>query len=635
MMKKVFLSLLLAIACVPAAFSQTKSGDLIVIDTAVCGNFTWAVNNVTYTHDTTVVFPTDSATYVLHLSAASATVDTAVAIVLEGNCYANWNDKRWVDNGIYLDTIHVAGSCDTIVKVEVNLTVPHPQTTNMVVNAGCSYDWNGTVITDTNVHTQTFTTSEGCDSIVNLTVHFSGTVTIDSNYVACDFFVLNGDTVTTDTTYVLRDSTATCDTYTNIHLTIAHSASDTTIVDTIGGCSISWGGQTYGYTTVGNTYYANVHTAYGCDSIVGIHILAFDSTEHQTIVSDNERCESYTLTYSGLNTNGTYVNRAAVFTEDGTYTSAPNGDTLMTYDKYAKCYTYKTLVLNIIEVEQRYRDYTVDTVVCDRFRFFFNDNVGNYMTFTETVDTMLVSHGAHEGLSSCFDSVAHFIVVVNKKHYKDTTVAACESFTWDANGQTYTSSATDSIRFSARTVGQNCDSIGRLYLTINRNPDVHIEGDWHVLPGETAHLTAVYNPADHPTFQWYKNGTAITGAAGRAETLDVTENANTDIRLESTSDKGCVTNNWITVTFRVGIDDVESLQVNIYPNPASRYINIESADAISSVVIYNAIGQQVLTRTVNANATQLDLGNLAIGTYTMAILSANGDQATRKFIVNK
>ena len=53
------------------------------------------------------------------------------------------------------------------------------------------------------------------------------------------------------------------------------------------------------------------------------------------------------------------------------------------------------------------------------------------------------------------------------------------------------------------------------------------------------------------------------------------------------------------------------------------------------MVIYNAIGQQVLTRTVNANATQLDLGNLAIGTYTMAILSANGDQATRKFIVNK
>ena len=128
-------------------------------------------------------------------------------------------------------------------------------------------------------------------------------------------------------------------------------------------------------------------------------------------------------------------------------------------------------------------------------------------------------------------------------------------------------------------------------------------------------------------FQWYKNEVAIPASqGGKADSIDVTENANTDIRLETTSNKGCVTNNWITVTFHVGIDEVENLQVNIYPNPASRFINIESADAISQVVI---------ARTVNANATQLDLSSLAIGTYTMAIRSANGDQATRKFIVNK
>jgi hypothetical protein len=60
-----------------------------------------------------------------------------------------------------------------------------------------------------------------------------------------------------------------------------------------------------------------------------------------------------------------------------------------------------------------------------------------------------------------------------------------------------------------------------------------------------------------------------------------------------------------------------------------------SDDAINTVVIYNAIGQQVITRTVDDNATMLDLGNLTTGAYTMVILSANGDRATRKFIVNK
>ena len=85
----------------------------------------------------------------------------------------------------------------------------------------------------------------------------------------------------------------------------------------------------------------------------------------------------------------------------------------------------------------------------------------------------------------------------------------------------------------------------------------------------------------------------------------------------------------------MGIDDVDGLNVNLYPNPTSRYLNVESAEGISTVVVYNTIGQQVIRRDINATAAQLDLGNLAVGTYTLQILSANGEQATRKFIVNK
>lgn len=634
MMKKVFLSLLLAIVCMPAAFSQTK--DLVITDTAVCGSYTWPVNNVTYNNDTTVIVTADATTYVLHLISASITADTAVARPLTGNCFVIWNDKRYVSNGTYFDTIHVAGVCDTLVKLSVNLTIPHPDTTYSVVNAGCSYTWDDEVIIEAGTHTRNYLTLEGCDSVAALTVNFTGVINIDTNIVACDSYVLNNNTITTDTTYVIEDSTASCHIFTTVHLTIAHSVADTTLVDTIGGCSIVWGGQTYGYTNVGNTYYANVHTVNGCDSIVGIHITAFDSTAYETVVSNEERCGTYSLRYSFRKADGSYENRMADFTEDGTYTTAPNGDPLYYFDRYAKCLTYKTLVLNVIEVEQRTRPYVVDTVVCDKYVFAFNDNEGNFMSFTQSVDTILTSPGAYESVASCYDSIAHFIVVVNHKHYRDTVVSACESFTWDATGETYTSSVVDSVRFAARTVGENCDSIGRLRLTINRNPEVHIEGDWHVLPGETAHLKAVYNNSDHPTFQWYKNEVAIPASqGGKADSLDVTESTNTDIRLETTSNKGCVTNNWITITYHVGIDEAENLQVNIYPNPASRYINIESADAISQVVVYNAIGQQVIARTVNANATQLDLGNLAVGAYTMAIISANGDQATRKFIVNK
>ena len=98
----------------------------------------------------------------------------------------------------------------------------------------------------------------------------------------------------------------------------------------------------------------------------------------------------------------------------------------------------------------------------------------------------------------------------------------------------------------------------------------------------------------------------------------------------------CVANNWITITYTLGIDDVETLNVNLYPNPASRYLNVESAEGLSQIVIYNTLGQQVIVRNdINAAATQLDLGALATGHYTMQILTGNGTKATRTFIVNK
>jgi hypothetical protein len=630
MMKKVFLSLLLAIACMPAAFSQTKAGDLVITDTAVCGAFTWDVNNVTYTSDTTVVYTTASTSYVLHLSTGGATYDTAVAHELTGYCYANWNDKRYVANGTYFDTIHVSGSCDTIVKLNVNLTVAHPDTTYTTVNGDCSYIWDDEVITESGIYTRNYQAASECDSVSALTVILSGVLNLDTTAVYCERYIMDNDTITSDTTIVLHGTTATCAINTTVHIVIAHNATDTTVVDTVGGCSIVWGGTTYGYTSVGNTYYANVHTVNGCDSIAGIHITGFDSTEHVTIVSDEERCEYYQISY----TDNANVTKSAKFYADGTYTQAPNGDTLKEYNPYSKCFTYKTLVLNVVEIEDRVREHVVDTVVCDAYKYKFNRSP-SYKYFYNSVDTILRGQGGREA-SACYDSLAHFIVVVNHRHYNDMTVSECGSYTWEANGTTYTSSTVDSVRFSERTVGENCDSVGRLYLTINNKPEVYIDGNWHVQPGETAHLKAVYNIADHPTFQWYKNEVAIPASqGGKADSLDVTENTNTDIKLVTTSNKGCTTINWITVTFHVGIDDVESLQVNIYPNPASRFLNIESADAISQVIIYNAIGQQVITRTVDANATQLDLGSLATGAYTMAILSSNGDRATRKFIVNK
>ena len=99
-------------------------------------------------------------------------------------------------------------------------------------------------------------------------------------------------------------------------------------------------------------------------------------------------------------------------------------------------------------------------------------------------------------------------------------------------------------------------------------------------------------------------------------TLTVEPNGmeNVDVRLETTkaySQLNCTTNNWITVTTNLGIDDVENIHVNIYPNPTSRILNLESADGIAEVVVYNMLGQQVMRQQGNGEHIQLDLGTLA------------------------
>ena len=63
--------------------------------------------------------------------------------------------------------------------------------------------------------------------------------------------------------------------------------------------------------------------------------------------------------------------------------------------------------------------------------------------------------------------------------------------------------------------------------------------------------------------------------------------------------------------------------------------NLRAAEAIGTVAIYNAIGQQVLLRQGSGDTMQIDLYNLANGHYTMRIVTVEGHEAIRKFIVNK
>ncbi|MBL0737592.1 DUF5074 domain-containing protein [Flavobacterium sp. GN10] len=78
----------------------------------------------------------------------------------------------------------------------------------------------------------------------------------------------------------------------------------------------------------------------------------------------------------------------------------------------------------------------------------------------------------------------------------------------------------------------------------------------------------------------------------------------------------------------LGRDEFTKVQLSIYPNPVSDYLNISTEDEITDVVIYDING-----RTINAriNNNQIDVSNFAKGFY---IINIETDKAkyTQKFI---
>lgn len=467
------------------------------------------------------------------------------------------------------------------------------------ITASCSYTWNGVTYTDTNVHYHLYTsTLGGCDSMAAIRISYTGVHhdTTFANYcgdaynwkTSCPSLPLPGAatayrfTHDIDTTVVIDDTTTGCTTHYTLVLRF-YTNSDTV-----------------------NQYYCG---------------------------------DAYTYTFKKLNTStNMWVNATTTFTTGGYHDVSAEGDTLFAIASGSNCKTYRTINLDLNLPDQRFRADSIDTVVCESFRFKVDRKYGSWITLTNNCDSTFTREEHNQNINNrntrCYDSIVHVHLVVNRNSFIERTATACDEYVWDEfDGETYTTSGTYTDTLSALTT-DGCLQIGRLRLTINKTPAIDITGEWMLQPGESTVLKAVPSADSDPisSYKWYI-GSAIQSSTDSLVLENVT--TNTDIRLESTSTKNCTATNWITVTANVGIDQVETLQVNIYPNPASRYLNIESAEAMAEVMIYNAVGQQVVNRSVNGTSVRLDLGSLATGTYTMHISGMDGNVTTRKFIVNK
>jgi tRNA C32,U32 (ribose-2'-O)-methylase TrmJ len=71
---------------------------------------------------------------------------------------------------------------------------------------------------------------------------------------------------------------------------------------------------------------------------------------------------------------------------------------------------------------------------------------------------------------------------------------------------------------------------------------------------------------------------------------------------------------------------------NIYPNPVSYELAVNSTDIIERVIIYNTLGQVVKEVIISDTQFSIDVSDLPEGIYTLQAQKANGQLVVKQFV---
>lgn len=492
----------------------------------------------------------------------------------------------------------------------LDLTINQPGNfSDTIVSNRCTYTWRTRTITESGIYYDTVhadVTAGTCEATYMADITLPTEEMDSTSASACGEYVWKGDTLTESGTYF--DTSifmSNCDHIDRLSLLIVSTLTD---YDTMAICgNYNWHDSVY--TESGDYTFVASDTVIACDTLYNLNLTILVDTAN--VVKDSACAEKVwfgdTLTVTGI---------------------------YNIYDTNAsnQCVTIRTLDLNIKEP----RANTADTAItgCNNPIFRISNFSGETIKrFTEstTFDTMISDHR----WAQCYDSTINLTVTVNLSHRDTLEVKACDSYYWSLNEVTYTKVPTSLPHVEIGKDENNCDSVFYLDLTIQKSPVITaINGEWNLNAGDTAKLWP--SCTDGATYTWhYGNKTS------NADTLFIPNvQGNIDVDLVATinypkDNFSCYDTNWITIVTWVGINEVNGTNVSLYPNPTVGQLNIESAEAVSEVAIYNNLGQQVAVNYNLGTNAVMNLSNLSKGAYTMRLTFQNGESITRKFIITK
>ena len=270
---------------------------------------------------------------------------------------------------------------------------------------------------------------DDCRFLAVLHLCIVGSGTVDTVARACDSFEWYGDIYEESGEFYHEIvSAAGCSQIIHLMLTVNYS---TSTEQSVTACdSYSWHGQEY---TQSGVFSYRAQTSAGCDSIVTLQLVVHysDTANHETVTV----CDSYDWHGETYTTSGRYTYSST--TADG-------------------CSYRDTLDLNIAHGGSVYD--TLEQCLAFEWHGQNVDHTGDYTAEESTGECTLTYH-------------LHF-VRLSGSAIADTMIA-CDSYLWNRNGRTYSSSGTYSFGVYDTITG--CFYAFSLKLTINHSDTLHVE----------------------------------------------------------------------------------------------------------------------------------------------------------------
>jgi hypothetical protein len=185
---------------------------------------------------------------------------------------------------------------------------------------------------------------------------------------------------------------------------------------------------------------------------------------------------------------------------------------------------------------------------------------------------------------------------------------------WGSNAPVKAISLADSSVTTVVTTSQtNCDGIGR-----------DAAGNYYI---------SSWNPqAVYKYNSSFGSPTSVV-SSGLSNPADIYYNTANDTIAVPNSNNNTVTFHYVGTT--VSVAEEEKEEVKIFPNPASKFINVElnTASTNADFVIQNLTGEIIYLSKISNQKSAIDISNFAAGEYIYSVQTESGDFSGRFTVI--